>query len=395
MKKSLKILVAHNVSKARTGGMSRVMGFTHDQIERAGHVVDYFCADDAPQRFQGRVARFAFPLLVRSHAIAAARSGRPYDIINVHEPSAAAIARYRRAAGNPIVVATSHGIERRAWKLRLDEVRLGRESISLKTRIVYPLTSLSQSKMGFLNSDHVFCKSSEDRDYLIDWLALPQTKVTWISTGANLIFAEVAQERNYHRTENLLFAGTWIHRKGIADLTASFVHLARRYPALQLTVLGGGMPQEAIRAGFPPEIRTRVHCISTTNEEETAKAFAGADMYILPSLFETTPLTLIEAMMSGLPIITTATCGMREVIEDGRNGLLVPIRSSESIINAAERFIENENLRVRLGRAAQNEALDKYTWEQVAAPMLSVYEQLGEARQDNALPARVPANQRA
>src|SRR5438105_4245925 len=257
MNRSLRILVAHNVPKARTGGMSRVMGLIHDQLAQAGHVVDYCCAEDVSPQLQGRIARFTFPLLVRRRAVTAARSGRPYDIVNVHEPSAAAIATSKHAAGNPIVVAMSHGIERRAWNLRLEEMRLGRESIPLKTRIVYPLTSLSQSRVGFLNANHIFCKSSEDREYLINWLNLAENKVTWVSTGANLLFAEVAQGRNYKRRENLLFAGTWIKRKGTCDLVSSFIHLARRYSFLRLTVLGGGLPEEIVRADFPADIRTR------------------------------------------------------------------------------------------------------------------------------------------
>src|SRR5207248_139338 len=185
---------------------------------------------------------------------------------------------------------------------------------------------------------------------------------------------------DYKRMETLLFAGTWTKRKGTTDLIASFSYLAARYPSLQLVVLGGGISEEAVRADFPRGIRTKVHCVNTANEEETAQAVAEADLYLLPSLFEGTPLTLLEAMMSGLPIVTTATCGMRDTIEHERNGLLVPIRSPECIINASKRLIENEELRARLGRAAQAEAKDKYTWERVAVPIQRVYERLYEAR---------------
>src|SRR2546421_624377 len=291
---SLSILLAHNVSRARTGGMSRTMSFIHDQLAQAGHVVDYFCAEDVRPQFQGRLVRFAFPLLVRSHAVVAARALKPYDIINVHEPSAAAIATYRRAAGNPIVVAMSYGVERRGWDLRLEEMRLGRESLSVKTRISYPLTSLWQSKVGLLNADHIFCKNSEDRDYLVNWLDMSQSKITRISPGADPLYAAVARERKYKRMETLLFAGTWIKRKGTTDLITSFSDLAARYPRLQLVVLGGGMSEEAVRADFPTVIRTKVHCVNTANEQETAQAFANADLYLLPSLFEGTPLTLLE-----------------------------------------------------------------------------------------------------
>jgi glycosyltransferase involved in cell wall biosynthesis len=356
------------------------MRFIHDQLAEAGHVIEYLCAEDVPPGLQGRWSRFAFPLLVRRHAIAAARAGRPYDIVNVHEPSAAAIAKYKQAAGKPIVVAMSYGVERRAWNLRLEEMRLGRDFVSLKTRVVYPLTSLWQSKVGFLSADHIFCKNSEDRDYLAGWLNLPLNRITRISPGADRIYAEAARARNYERMEELLFAGTWIKRKGTIDLIAAFTCLSTRFPWLQLKVLGGGVPEEVVRDSFPKGIREKVHCLNTVTEEETARAFAKADLYVLPSLFEGTPLTLLEAMMSGLPIVTTDTCGMRDTIDHERNGLLVPIRSPENITKACERLIENEALRVRLGQAAQEEALKKYTWQQVAAPIQAVYERLANAR---------------
>jgi glycosyltransferase involved in cell wall biosynthesis len=180
--------------------------------------------------------------------------------------------------------------------------------------------------------------------------------------------------------EKLLFAGTWIKRKGTIDLVAAFNYLASRYPNLQLIVLGGGTSAKSVQADFPEDIRARVNCLNTANEEETARAFADADLFILPSLFEGTPLTLLEAMMSGLPIITTATCGMRDTIETERNGLLVPIRSPDDIIKATERLIKNPELRALLGRAAQAEALDKYTWERVAVPIERAYQQLCEDR---------------
>lgn len=357
------------------------MSFIHDQLAQAGHTIDYLCAEDVPPRLQGRLARFAFPLLVRRCAVAAARTGRPYDIVNVHEPGAAAIATYKRAAGNPIVVAMTYGVERRGWDLRLEEMRLGRDSISLKTRVVYPLTSLWQSRIGFLNADHIFCKNTEDRDYLVNWLNLSPSKITRISPGADPIYAAVARGRSYRRMEKLLFAGTWIKRKGTIDLIASFSYLAVRYPSLQLTVLGSGVTEEAVRNDFPPGIRARVHCVNTVNEKATAQAFADADLYLLPSLFEGTPLTLLEAMMSGLPIITTSICGMLDTIENERNGLLVPVRSPESISKACESLINNEELRSRIGQAAQADAMNKYTWDRVAAPIQNVYERLSEARQ--------------
>jgi glycosyltransferase involved in cell wall biosynthesis len=376
MERPLRILVAHQAPRARTGGMSRLMGFIHDQVSLAGHVVDYFCADDVPRALDGRLARFSFPLLVSRHAIAAARLGQPYDIINIHEPSAAAISNMKRAAGHPCVVVTSHGVERRGWELSLEELRLGREGPTRKTRLLYPLTSLWQSSMGLRGADHIFCLNCEDRSYLMERFNLVAEKITRIYPATDAHFAASAGERDYSRAGRLLFAGSWLKRKGIEDLIPAFVALAARHRQLTLTVLGGGMPEAEIHAAFPEYLRSRIKCHQAVTDAETASLFADADIYLLPSLFEGTPLTLMEAMMSGLPIVTTATCGMKDVIQHGINGLLVPIRSPEAIVEAVEQLMSDAACRARLGRTAQAEALEKYNWERVAAPVCEVYESL-------------------
>jgi glycosyltransferase involved in cell wall biosynthesis len=135
-----------------------------------------------------------------------------------------------------------------------------------------------------------------------------------------------------------------------------------------------------VREAFPPDVRDRVHCVHPKDDAAIADSLAKADVFVLPSLFEGTPLTLIEAMAAGLPVVTTATCGMLDVIEEGRTGLLVPIRSPERIARAVERLLHSAELRARLGRAAHTSAARDYTWERAAAPVRTVYERLLAAR---------------
>ena len=159
-------------------------------------------------------------------------------------------------------------------------------------------------------------------------------------------------------------------------MAVAFTRLAGSYPELQLQVLGAGVPEKNVQEDFPENIRSRISCVQGSNETETAAIFDAADVYILPSLFEGTPLTLIEAMMSGMPIVTTAASGMKDVINDGENGLLIPIRSPEALVCAVERLIKDESLRSRLGSMARSNALEHYTWDKVAKPVLCVYEGL-------------------
>jgi glycosyltransferase involved in cell wall biosynthesis len=352
------------------------MGLIHDNFIQTGHEVDYFCSGDVPDRFQNRFARFAFPFLVRRHAVRAASQGRPYGVINVHEPSGMAVALLRYGVGGARVVVTSHGVEQRGWERTVEEGRLREDRPKLLSRIGYPATVLWQARLALQHADHVFCLNMEDRAYLVSKFRLPPERITRIYPAADHIYGEASAGRDYSYVSRLLFAGTWIKRKGTADLARAFSTLSVRHPQLRLVVLNGGVPESAVHACFPESLHPRVSCFQSRSEKETAAAFAEADLYVLPSLFEGTPLTLIEAMWSGLPIVTTATCGMLDVIEDGRNGLLVPIRSPEAIVNAVELLIKNRELRTRLGNAAHADASANYTWSQVAKPILRVYERI-------------------
>jgi glycosyltransferase involved in cell wall biosynthesis len=370
----VRILVAHNVGAARTGGMSRIMGFIHDEIEAAGHHVDWFTAENVPPRWTGAPARFAFPWLVRQHAAKAARLGVPYDLINVHEPQGALVVLGQKGLTRHGVVVTSHGLEERAWQLALEEGRLGRGGPPLKSRLLYPATSLTQSRLALTRARLVLTLNDADRDYLTTRLGVPRQRVGRMRPGASPSYAAPAGERTYDSATRLLFAGTWRKNKGTQDLVTAYAGLARRHHTLTLTVLGSGVPDPEVLSAFPQDVRSRVHPMTSADEACAVEALASADVFVLPSLFEGTPLTLIEAMMSGLPVVTTNTCGMRDVVRDGVNGLLVPTRSPEDLVRAIENLLGSEELRRRLGRAAHETASRSHTWPVVAAEVLAAYE---------------------
>ncbi len=355
--------------------MSRIMGFLHDRVARAGHCVDYFAAEDVPDKYRGRAARFAFPRLVWRRVVDAQGRGEPYDVVNVHERSGAVVTTRLRGSAVRTVV-TSHGLEERAWALALEEGRLGRGGPHLRSRIVHPLTTLRQAQRALRNADHVFCLNQTDRTHLIDRYDRDPTSITHIVPGADTLFAEAAKGRQYGTVRRLLFAATWRPNKGILDLVPAFEALAAAHADLELVVLGAGVLREHALSSFTPATRSRVRWCATANERETAAAFAEADIFLLPSLFEGTPLTLMEAMMSGLPIVTTRTCGMQDVIRDGENGLLIPIRRPDALTRAVNRLCEDPALRARLGRTAQSEALASYTWDRVAQRVVDAYQHL-------------------
>ncbi|MGE0450082.1 MAG: glycosyltransferase family 4 protein [Vicinamibacterales bacterium] len=370
----MKVLVAHDVPAARTGGMSRLMGFIHDRLSACGTAVDYLHHGDLVAR-EG-LRRFLFPIEVAARARARLRAGSPYDILNIHEPSAAAALLSRRYIGQPRIVVTTHGVEQRGWDLFLEEARLGREGPSIKTRFVYPTTRLTQSRFGLRRADHVFCLNDEDRAYLIEALRVREDRVTRIWPAAGPEFAAAAAGREYGPVRRLLFSATWRKNKGIEDLVPAISAILEEHRQVAFIALGAGVGGGAVRDAFPAQLRSRVECVVAGNDREAAAIYASADIFVLPSLFEGTPLTLMEAMASGLPIVTTQVCGMRDAIQDGRNGVLVPIRSPGAVVHALRTLIASEPMRRRLGSTARRDAIEMYSWDRSAATVDAVYKRL-------------------
>jgi glycosyltransferase involved in cell wall biosynthesis len=100
--------------------------------------------------------------------------------------------------------------------------------------------------------------------------------------------------------------------------------------------------------------------------------YAEHDVFLFPSLMEGLPSVLLEAMATGMPVITTDTCGMPDVVEDDFNGLLVPPANSLAMEEAILRLARSAELRQRLGEAAR-ETMKRYTWERAARQLEELY----------------------
>ena len=366
----MRILVAHLVSSSRTGGMSRLMGRVHDLLEAAGHEIEYLTADDVDAAIRSRFGRFAFQMLVRRVAVDAARRGRPFDIVNVHEPHAAAIAVFRRGLEPTAVVTMTHGVEQRGWEVAREHVH---SRPPLKTRIAYPISTLWSSRLALRRADHVICLNTMDREFLRRRLHVTEANITPITPGADPIFGVAAATRSYHSGGRLLFAGTWLPRKGVKELSQAFNRLIDRGVDVRLDIIGSGVPEPNIRSEFSGAALDRVRVLPGGDDARMADAMGGADIFVLPSLFEGTPLTLVEAMWSGLPIVTTATAGMRDIVSHEVTGLLVEPADSPALERALERLAGDSGLRRALGTRAHGIASSRYTWSHTAAAFATAY----------------------
>lgn len=101
-----------------------------------------------------------------------------------------------------------------------------------------------------------------------------------------------------------------------------------------------------------------------------------AHIACLPSYREGLPKSLLEAAACGLPIVTTDSPGCREVVRDGLNGFLVPIRDAHSLASALKKLIENDELRHRMGHQSRQRAEREFSLDAVIAQTLALYHEV-------------------
>jgi glycosyltransferase involved in cell wall biosynthesis len=104
--------------------------------------------------------------------------------------------------------------------------------------------------------------------------------------------------------------------------------------------------------------------------------YRSVDIVVLPSYREGVPQGLIEAAACGLPLVTTDVPGCREVVTDGVDGLLVPVRDSDALASAIARLCDDPALRERLGKAARQRALADFDERIVIEQTMDVYREL-------------------
>ena len=100
---------------------------------------------------------------------------------------------------------------------------------------------------------------------------------------------------------------------------------------------------------------------------------ASCDIFVLPSYREGVPRTLLEASSMGKPIVTTNTVGCKEVVDDGINGFLVPIKDSKSLAERIKNLANNYELRENMGKASREKALNEFDVKVIVEQYLRLY----------------------
>jgi glycosyltransferase involved in cell wall biosynthesis len=283
---------------------------------------------------------------------------RRIDLVHTHDTRGGLLGRLAaRAAGLPAV----HTVHTPSFFLVRNPLAVG-------------AYRLAESLLIRLASEKIIFVSKTIRQGYLDGRLIPAAKAALVPNGLEADWFGSSQHIQRPEAEiRYLYVGRMAREKGVENLAAAFGIVAGRIPGARLQVAGEGPKRaELLHTAETGGWRKRLDLLGLQRRGKIRETMLGADVFVLPSDFESFSYTLLEAMASGLPCIATDVGGNRDLVESERTGLLVPRRKPHLLAEAMIRLGANPDLRVSMGREGALRARE-YTLQRMVDGTRSVY----------------------
>ncbi|MGD0250595.1 MAG: glycosyltransferase family 4 protein [Thermoplasmata archaeon] len=198
-------------------------------------------------------------------------------------------------------------------------------------------------------------------------LGVPPERIRVIPPGIDLgEFERLPRVDRDPRGPIVLFVGRlYSEQKGLVPLVRAMARLpAETRPLLRLVGDDWGGREPALALARSLGLADRVVALGAVTREELLQEYAAADLFVLPSLFDSFPVVLLEAMAAGLPVVATCVGGVPEIVQEGRTGLLVPPGDSLALAEAMRVVLDDPGLRSRWGSEGRQRAA-RFAWSNV------------------------------
>jgi glycosyltransferase involved in cell wall biosynthesis len=360
-------------------GSAKVYYKLREELAALGHDCDVLLGPDIAARPESwRVRQTVSPWLAERAIRRAFRERGPYDVVDVASAEGMVLAARRRMgfARQPVIVSRSHGLEHLNYRRTLDDAADGLIHKPWTRRLWYPGVRLPQVAAAARLSDALIVLNPADRAFAVDAGWLPPERVPIVPHGVSGRFLADAPAPDAPRGGGVLFCGSWDNVKGAPYLARAMALLAAEGAAPPLTILGPGLPEDAVLASFSAEARPHVRVVPRAPEDEVMRHYRAHDVLVACSTYEGFGMVIVEAMSQRVPVVATPVGCAPMVIRDGESGLLVPPRDPAALAAALRRVMQDAALRRAMGdRAAASVA--PLTWRATAERTLEVYRGAG------------------
>jgi glycosyltransferase involved in cell wall biosynthesis len=183
-----------------------------------------------------------------------------------------------------------------------------------------------------------------------------------------------------HDPPRILYVGLLTRRKGVLDLVAASELLRRRGVEHELWLAGGTTERGADDAADIVAAARTARLVGEQPYDQMPELYRSVDIFCLPSWWEAMPLSLLEAMAAGLPVVASRVGDVARAVDDGVTGLLVPPQDPQALASALEALLVDAERRRRFGAAGRERVRASFSAATTVDRLDGMYRELAAAR---------------
>ncbi len=292
-------------------------------------------------------------------------------LVHAHGYKAAFIAAMaERRAGTPITLVTLHDF-------------IINEGTGRMKHLYFDLAEHFMPRMA----DRIITVSNALRKRVIEKGKIEGSKVVVVNAGVKPISSGMTASRRVLNIKDVLAlntaaplivtVGQLTPQKGVKYLLAAATHILREVPNAQILVVGDG-PQKHELEIMAEKLGVYRKVGFTGWRDDARDIMAAADVIVLPSLIEGMPYSMLEAMVSGTPVVSTSTGGIPELLVDRETGFLVPPKKPRALSDAIVYLLQNKDIAVQMGIAGRRRVEEQFDLKKTITGTLDIYKGLFE-----------------
>ena len=244
-----------------------------------------------------------------------------------------------------------------------------------QNKIKYKLlksVAIKMYSMAFSRVNKVFFQNSDDQKLFEQLGVISKLNASIVVNGSGVDTLSFLPA-SFPKKITFLLIARLLKSKGIKEYANAAIIIKKKYPYVKFQLVGwyDGKSDSISKHELNGWISSgTIDYLGVIEDIKTV--ISNCSVYVLPSYYgEGTPRTILEAMSMGRPIITADAAGCRQTVTDGENGLLVPAKSVDKLVEAMSFFITNPKLIFSMGLASRKIAEKKYDVRKVNAIMLN------------------------
>jgi len=235
-----------------------------------------------------------------------------------------------------------------------------------------------------IESDKVIAQTPAEQHFY-EGRGLASHKCSVVGPGVNpseVLGGDSNRFRRKHGIKNplILFIGYLSRDKGAFDTVEAVRQLWKQGFEIDLALIG------TISSGFhafieklPASDKTLMHLLGPVEDSEKRDALATASVLSMPSRTDSFGITYLEAWLYGIPVIAARSWGVTDVVDDGKDGLVIPFGDVPALTRALRTLIEHPAEAKNMGERGRKKVYRKHLWETKLATIQNIYQEMAEA----------------